>query len=644
MNSLDSSLDGHFHTQSHHATSMIGQDLFHIDSADPMLTQGVSPSSVFNNSSSVSPPYSFSNDFLFDSNSLYFPGLIHDEDLSLMTDRILNDSQFKSSTLASNPKSDTTVSTTSLTDISPMDGVIPVLSPAAENNTTTFDPQQSLETDLSRGQTAQSSKNGAVSSRKKRGRPVGKKDASRVSKKTAGSSRVSVVTASQKVQCVGSLSRCDSAESLKSASMSLSPSNGNICVFIFFILPLIMVFHIASINLIGESGNAKVPIARLPKPPKTITESSSRVSSKENSVAAEDPSSPGSSDSTATAHHDPVSNPGLGLGSGSGSGPKTGGRKVTHNAIEKRYRNNINDRITELRLVVPALNSPRLKDSKGRGRISQKDDEDDSDGDDQNDIIDGIPAATKMNKATILRKATEYILHLKSGHCALQKEVLDLLDVIKSLPGGEAKLQGRTSHLTGKLSMGSQQKGLYESQEQVRVQILEQQALKRQQLIDRQIAAKLRQQERQQQQQQLQQLQQQQLSSNHPLGIHGSSSTNTGMSPPPSSPENSVSPPQGHSSLSVLKSGFSSHPAQQQQHHGSSFQTGYRMLAIMFMSASALFASSPFESAVGSHEHSPGKMIVKVAMFGAASGADGFSAHDSFGIAAGIDAGLSMVW
>ncbi|PKC07197.1 HLH-domain-containing protein, partial [Rhizophagus irregularis] len=79
------------------------------------------------------------------------------------------------------------------------------------------------------------------------------------------------------------------------------------------------------------------------------------------------------------------------------SQPNKQQKKVAHNAIERRYRNNINDRINDLKNVVPALCHLKSKDSKD---------------DDDIDEVDGIPAATKLNKATILRKATEYITYL----------------------------------------------------------------------------------------------------------------------------------------------------------------------------------------------------------------------------------------
>ncbi|KAI9357670.1 hypothetical protein DFJ73DRAFT_189078 [Zopfochytrium polystomum] len=120
-------------------------------------------------------------------------------------------------------------------------------------------------------------------------------------------------------------------------------------------------------------------------------------------------------------------------------------RKVAHNAIERRYRNNINERITELRLVVPALNSAKLRalaadNKRGKGNRSVAADDEPED-DDQDDVIDGIPAATKLNKATILRKATEYIIYLKAQVAKAQDEASELRRLLEGLPGGHDALR-----------------------------------------------------------------------------------------------------------------------------------------------------------------------------------------------------------
>ncbi|CAG8722823.1 16538_t:CDS:2 [Dentiscutata erythropus] len=92
--------------------------------------------------------------------------------------------------------------------------------------------------------------------------------------------------------------------------------------------------------------------------------------------------------------------------------------KTAHNVIERRYRNNINDRINDLKNVVPALCHLKSRD------------------DDVIEEVDGIPAATKTNKATILRKATEYIVHLKKKNLDLKCENVILKKIIAAIPGG----------------------------------------------------------------------------------------------------------------------------------------------------------------------------------------------------------------
>jgi hypothetical protein len=106
-------------------------------------------------------------------------------------------------------------------------------------------------------------------------------------------------------------------------------------------------------------------------------------------------------------------------------------KKVAHNAIERRYRNNINDRITALRNAVPALRELRPKKAGGsrKGKNAQ-----------EQDLVDGVPAATKLNKATILGKATEYIRYLKGRETRLVSEVAGLRELIRSLEGGEELL------------------------------------------------------------------------------------------------------------------------------------------------------------------------------------------------------------
>jgi hypothetical protein len=112
-------------------------------------------------------------------------------------------------------------------------------------------------------------------------------------------------------------------------------------------------------------------------------------------------------------------------------------KKVAHNAIERRYRNNINDCIHELKNVVPALYRAKIKE-KSSGDDS--DDDEDDIGGDEPEIVDGVEIAKKLNKATILHKATQYILHLKYANSLAEKENQVLQQIISQMPDGDKVL------------------------------------------------------------------------------------------------------------------------------------------------------------------------------------------------------------
>ncbi|KAJ5357827.1 hypothetical protein N7541_004985 [Penicillium brevicompactum] len=85
-------------------------------------------------------------------------------------------------------------------------------------------------------------------------------------------------------------------------------------------------------------------------------------------------------------------------------GKKMPAKKRAHNVIEKRYRANLNDKIAELRDSVPSLRSKN------------------SDGGSPDEDEEGATNASKLNKASILSKATEYIKHLETRNKRLEDE------------------------------------------------------------------------------------------------------------------------------------------------------------------------------------------------------------------------------
>ncbi|KAK1984165.1 helix-loop-helix DNA-binding domain-containing protein [Colletotrichum cereale] len=84
-------------------------------------------------------------------------------------------------------------------------------------------------------------------------------------------------------------------------------------------------------------------------------------------------------------------------------------KKTAHNMIEKRYRTNLNDKIAALRDSVPSL---RIMSKSARGEDTTEDREE----------LHGLTPAHKLNKATVLSKATEYIRHLEKRNNRLCEE------------------------------------------------------------------------------------------------------------------------------------------------------------------------------------------------------------------------------
>ncbi|ERF77211.1 hypothetical protein EPUS_05780 [Endocarpon pusillum Z07020] len=104
---------------------------------------------------------------------------------------------------------------------------------------------------------------------------------------------------------------------------------------------------------------------------------------------------------------------------------KPANKKRPHNVIEKRYRANLNDKIAELRQSVPSL---RISATKGI-----------KDGEDVEHDAEDPSGSTKLNKASILSKAVEYIRHLEirnkrldDENVALKQRLLKLERVLAS--------------------------------------------------------------------------------------------------------------------------------------------------------------------------------------------------------------------
>lgn len=113
---------------------------------------------------------------------------------------------------------------------------------------------------------------------------------------------------------------------------------------------------------------------------------------------------------------------------GGSTKPALGPKKTAHNMIEKRYRTNLNDKIAALRDSVPALRVMvhRLEHTDGveDGAIDVNimDEIKAEAGLEGDEDLGGLTPAHKLNKATILSKATEYIAHLERKNRSLAKE------------------------------------------------------------------------------------------------------------------------------------------------------------------------------------------------------------------------------
>lgn len=141
-------------------------------------------------------------------------------------------------------------------------------------------------------------------------------------------------------------------------------------------------FH-PSLSYMFSESQPKLPIPRLPRPAHTVNINSQ-------------PSTTSSS---------PNPNAALALPTQSTSVPTVLARpKTSHTTIERRYRTNLNARITSLKQSVPAL---RVLEARLSGKDSTPTDIVDDRG-----VVDGVKVGRKMSKANVLGKATEYIRYV----------------------------------------------------------------------------------------------------------------------------------------------------------------------------------------------------------------------------------------
>lgn len=107
---------------------------------------------------------------------------------------------------------------------------------------------------------------------------------------------------------------------------------------------------------------------------------------------------PSASASPSAESPDPLAEAGQSADSPPAALTATGRPKTSHTTIERRYRTNLNARITGLKQAVPALRVLEDKTGATYGDIV-----------DVRGFVDGVKVARKMSKANVLGKATEYI-------------------------------------------------------------------------------------------------------------------------------------------------------------------------------------------------------------------------------------------
>ncbi|KAA1121228.1 hypothetical protein PGTUg99_027058 [Puccinia graminis f. sp. tritici] len=138
-----------------------------------------------------------------------------------------------------------------------------------------------------------------------------------------------------------------------------------------------------------------------------------------------------------------------------------------HNAVEKRYRNNINSHIAALADLVPALQHLRSLPSAATSRrhSSQFIVSTSAIGKIPVGLVDGVKAATKLSKGNILSKSVDYMRHLLRVREELKEDIEDLKHVIMSrVKGGDELICQWEKHVKSKSPERQRQRMLEQSQ------------------------------------------------------------------------------------------------------------------------------------------------------------------------------------